>query len=95
MAVALGQSTYFLRMLGLLGQQLMGINFKVPTACKPSDENGKPAHMDSRMCFGGEGLQTQKDLRKQKNFTTNSAPFQLAIIGADRESSVRGSGIPA
>ena len=38
MTVALGQSTYFLRTLGLLGLQLMGINFKVPTPCKPSDE---------------------------------------------------------
>ena len=82
MAVAMGQSTYFLRMLGLLGLQLMGINFKVPVACKPSDENCKPALMDSCMCFRGEGLQTQKDLQKLRKFSPqSSAPFQLATSG--------------
>ena len=60
MAVALGQSTYFLRTFGLLGLQLMGINFKVPIACKPSDENCKPVLMDSCMCFRREKLQTHK-----------------------------------
>ena len=34
MPVALGQLTYFLRTLGLIGLQLMGINFKVPIVCK-------------------------------------------------------------
>ena len=68
MAVALGQSTYFLRTLGLLGLQLMGINFKVPIACKLSDENCKPALMDSCICFRGEGLQTQKE-KTEKNYT--------------------------
>ena len=49
--------------VALLGQQLMGINFKVPIGCKPSDENCKPALMDSCMCFRGEGLQTQKKIK--------------------------------
>ena len=62
MAVALGESTYFLRTLALLGLQLMGIYYlMVSTAYNPSDENCKPALMDSCMCFRGEGLQTQKD----------------------------------
>ena len=47
MAVALVQSTYFPRTLGLLGLQLMGINFEVPIACRPSDENSKAALIDS------------------------------------------------
>ena len=69
MAVAVGQSTYFLRTFGLLLRlQSMGMDFNVPTAYKPSDENCKPALMDSCMCFRGEGLQTQKDNKNRKSF---------------------------
>ena len=66
--VALGQSTYFLKTLGLLGLHLMGIDLKVPIASKPSDGNGKPTLIDSYMCFRGKGLLTQKE-KSEKYFT--------------------------
>ena len=54
-----------------------GIKFKVPTACKPSDENCKPTLIDSCMYFRGEGLQTQKDQKQRKFSPQSSARFQL------------------
>ena len=64
-----GQSTYFLRTLGLLGLQVMGINFKVPIARKPNDENCKPALMDFMHVSQRGGVTDTKRSKKSEKFT--------------------------